>query len=129
MLEKLIRIGPWTILGFIILGFFLSSVILGYMGISTPVGESSYTGVIVDVEHNRGYIFRTTQVYMKTDATASAVETFCVKADSQPELFESVKKNYQDGEKVTVDYDRPIWVSPFKCQSGHSVINSVNPVN
>lgn len=120
---------PWVFLGLAIIFLTVPGVILSYMGISAPVGESSYTGEVVDIQHDKGYIFRTTQVYMKTDPTASAVETFCVQTNKKPELYQSIKQNYEEGNKIQVDYSRPLFVSPFQCQGGLSTVDSVSPVN
>lgn len=97
-------------------------ILAGYLGVGEPRGESTYTGYVVDVEHDRGYIFRTSQLMIKTDTESSIAETFCLNSEQD---VENAKTYLEDQEKIQVEYSRPLWVNPFQCQSGLSIVNNM----
>lgn len=84
-------------------------------------GESTYTGYVVDTEIDKGLIFRTSQVKMKTHPRSSAVEAFCLPTE---EFEEQAIQSLQDQEPVTVTYSRPLWVNPMQCDGGLSIVKS-----
>ncbi|WP_276273626.1 hypothetical protein [Haloarcula litorea] len=78
---------------------------------------------MVDTEIDKGFIFRTSQVHLKTHPRSSAVEEFCLVSDKQEQKAEQYLRNQQ---KVTVTYSRPLWVSPFTCDAQLSIVKSFN---
>lgn len=84
-------------------------------------GESTYTGYVVDTEIDRGIVFRTSQVYLKTHPRSSAVEAFCLNSD---DLEQKAQDYLNDEQKVTVTYSRPLWVNPMNCEGGLSIVQS-----
>lgn len=117
---------PWMILGGLFLAFVVISAVGGITGLGTPRGESVYTGYVVDVEDDKGLIFRTSQALVKTDQESSVAEQFCLDDESD---VEAAKEFLQNGEKVDIEYSRGVWVNPFDCQSELSVTNSIEPAN
>ena len=72
---------------------------------------------------DKGLIFRTSQVHLKTHPRSSAVEEFCLVNEQQEQKAEEYLRNQQ---KVTVTYSRPFWVNPFTCEGGLSIVKSFN---
>lgn len=119
-------VNPWMVLGFLVLGLIAISMITGYLGIGEPRGDSTYTGTVVDVEHNRGFIFRTSQVMVKTDQRSSVAEEFCLPTE---EKVQKAKEFLSSGDQITVQYNRPLYVNPFTCDSSLSVVRSMEVKN
>lgn len=98
---------------------------VGYMaGFDTVRHESDYSGHAVDLEVEKGLVFQTTQVHMKTNPRSSEHETFCVHPDNHGQL-DQIRTAVSNGHRMTVSYYRPLWVSPFDCEQGTSVITNV----
>jgi len=100
----------------------------GVMGSGTPRGESEYTGVVVDVVEDKGLAFRPSWVNMKTNSRSSDVQQYCL-ADEDSEMIDRFYSAMDSGQRVTVSYSRPFWVSPDQCKSGQSIIHDVQAVN
>jgi hypothetical protein len=91
------------------------------LGFGSMRGESTYTGYVVDAEIDKGLIFRTSTVHMKTHPRSSAVEEFCLPTG---EFEEEAEQALQDQEPVSVTYSRPLWVNPMTCDGGLSIVQS-----
>lgn len=100
--------------------------LLGFMGISSMRAESTYTGYVVDVEHDKGVLFRTSQIHLKTHPRSSAVEEFCIHPSNEKEQLEKARQYLQQGEKVDVTYHRPLYVSHWQCEAGLSLVDSLD---
>jgi len=94
------------------------------VGVDAPRGESTYTGVVVDVEVEKG-IPATTQAHLKTDPQASSSESFCVLPDNDEHL-ETLRTAARNGSRVTVTYERPLFVPFWTCERGLSYITEMN---
>lgn len=102
------------------------AVVVGSLGgVSAARGESAYTGQVVDLENERGLVFQTTQVHLKTDSQASSSEVFCVHPDSRDEHFDELREAASSGDRVTITYSRPYVVPIWQCQSGTSIVRDV----
>ena len=84
-------------------------------------GESTYTGYVVDTEIDKGIAFRTSQVHLKTHPRSSSVEEFCLTNET---LEQNAQQYLEEEQKITVTYSRPLWVNPFTCEGGLSVVKS-----
>lgn len=93
------------------------------MGFGSARGESTYTGYVVDTEIDKGLIFRTSQVHLKTHPRSSSGEEFCLTTEQHEQ---EAKEYLQNQQKVTVTYSRPLWVSPFSCEAQLSVLQNFN---
>lgn len=95
-----------------------------HAGVDTPRGESEYTGYVVDVEHNKGLVLKTTQVHMKTQPRSSSKETFCV-MDKKTDHLQALRNALTNQSRVTISYSRPVYVSRFNCNPGLSIVRNV----
>lgn len=92
-----------------------------------PIEDGTYTGQKIDYSHQRGFIFQTNDLTTKTNDRSSTVEDWCV-PDGKDELVRQVR-SIEDGESVTIDYHRPIWIWPDTCDGGLKVIDSIKVKN
>ncbi|WP_042666111.1 hypothetical protein [Haloferax sp. ATB1] len=97
-------------------------------GVGSARAPSDYGGYVVDVEEDRGMLLRTTQIKMKTHPRSSSVETFCV-VDGDDEKLATARSALRNESRVTVEYHRPLWVPPWECQPGTSLVDDVEVVN
>lgn len=103
----------------VLYGFYL------FLGVSHARGDSQYTGVVVDVEEDSGYIWKTTEVHIRTSEYSSETETFCVHPTNEDEQVPTFRQALKDGERVTVTYNRPLYVPRQECQAGLSIVQNV----
>lgn len=125
-----------TIDGILALGFLLTIVVLvgsalvlglaALIGFNSPIDSGSYTGQVIDYTNQRGLIFETNDLTTKTHERSSQREDWCV-SDNKPQLVEKVKK-IEMGQKVSIEYNRPLWVWIDHCENGLKVIQSIEVV-
>lgn len=108
---------------------FVGTVAASTLGVSSARGESQYTGVVVDVEEDKGLVFRTSQAHVRTDERASQTETFCVHPDSKEEQIPDLRSALNDQTRVTITYERPRVVPIWTCESGTSIITNIEVHN
>lgn len=101
------------------------AAVAGFAGFAEQRGESTYSGVVVDFENERGFVFKTTQAHLKTNPESSSGETFCVHPENRDRQVEVLREAARDGSVVTVTYSRPYFVPPWECESGISIIRDV----
>lgn len=121
-----------TALGIAILAVVLLVVgagIYGSMGLGQQRAESQYTGHVVDVVEDKGYILTPTWVNMKTDPRSSDQQSYCIKPEDQDELLPKFYAAMESGDRYTVTYERPLWVSPNHCKDGDAIITGIEKVN
>ncbi len=115
----------WLAFAVLVFGFLALSFIFTSLGFGSARGQSTYTGYVVDAEIDKGLLFRTSTVHLKTHPRASAVEEFCLPTDE----FEKQASTYlQDQQRVKVTYSRPYWVHPMTCSGGLSLVRSFEEV-
>lgn len=98
-------------------------------GIGQMRAPSDYTGQVVDVEHNKGIIWRTSQLKMKTHRRSSAVETFCLHPKNHEEQLSVVREALRQGYRVQVEYSRPLIVPIWECKTGTSIVRDVEIIS
>lgn len=76
---------------------------------------------MVDTEIDKGLVFRTSQVHLKTHPRSSTVEEFCLPTT---DLEQQAQGYLTQEQKVTVTYSRPLWVNPMTCDGGLSLVKS-----
>ena len=103
----------------------IGAVLFFATGIGSVRGESTYSGEVVDLENQKGMIVQTSQVHMKTDATSSSSETFCVHPDNR-EQMDTLRQAASSGQQITVTYERPLYVSPMECEGGTSIVKNIS---
>lgn len=108
---------------------FIGLLIYGMMGISTSRAESQYTGHVVDVVEDKGIIFRPSWINMKTDPRSSDIQQFCIHPDDEDELLDDMYSAMESGDRYTITYSRPLWVSPHDCAGGQAIVHSIRPAN
>jgi len=103
-------------------------VALGFavVGLGTPIGESTYTGQIVNAQSDKGVFFKVDTVAARTGDDASVDEEFCVLDES---LLEESKPFVGTGERVEITYERPLWLSPTKCEGDSVIMTDVQIAN
>lgn len=101
----------------------------GVMGLASSRGESEYTGHVVDVVEDKGVVFRPTWANMKTSPRSSDIQQYCIHPDDEERLEEEFYAAMEGGERVTVTYSRPLWVSPSECPQDTSIIRDIRPAN
>lgn len=107
---------------------FIVLAIVGWVGLSlSPIQDGDYTGQVIDYSNQRGIIFKTNDLTTKTNDRSSETEDWCV-PDNDPELVNKVQ-NIENGDKVKINYHRPLWIWIDTCQNGLKVIDSIEVVN
>lgn len=96
------------------------------VGIGSSVDSSTYTGHVVDIERDSGFLFKTTEVHLKTSAESASSEEFCVLDNKEGTQLPTLTESLKNGTDVNVSYSRPIYVSRWSCESGLSIIREVN---
>lgn len=79
----------------------------------------------MDAELDKGMLFRTSTVHLKTHPRSSVVEEFCLPTD---ELERKASTYLQEQQRVEVTYSRPYWVNPKTCNGGISLVQSFEEV-
>lgn len=97
----------------------------GGLGFAEPRGESTYTGVVVDFENERGIPFETTQAHLKTNPESSNKETFCVHPENRDRQVEVLRDAARSGDVVSVTYSRPLFVPVWDCEADTSIIRDI----
>ena len=106
---------------------FLAAIVLAIAQLAVPIQTGTYTGQVIDYSHQRGIIFKTNDLTTKTHERSSAREDWCV-PDDQPELVEKVRA-IDEGDRIELEYSRPLWIWPDTCQGGLKVIDEIHVVN
>lgn len=101
------------------------AVVLGTLGLGTPRAPSEYSGQVVDVENDKGFVFQTSQVHLKTGPQSSSAETFCVHPDNKDEQMPVLRGALSNGSRVTVEYERPYFVGRWECENDTSIVTDV----
>lgn len=124
-----------TIIGIVVVGVMAALIVmvvgllvvtlLPYAGIDATRGESTYTGEAVDSENERGLIFQTTQIHLKTDDRSSEAETFCVHPDNRDEQVDVLREAARGDDRVTITHSRPYFVPIWECEAGTSIVRDV----
>lgn len=123
MARKLITAG--VVLGLLIV---VAAVSVFAAGLSTsPIQSGDYTGQVIDYSHQRGIIFQTNDLTTKTNDRSSETDDWCV-PDNQDKLEKKIQ-NIENGEKIKINYHRPLWIWPDTCEGGLKVIDSIETVN
>jgi len=97
-------------------------------GFGTPIGDSTYTGVVVDVQHEEGLVWQTSQVVAKSNAEASDQQTFCMMNPVDSGLLEKSRNTLNDGERVKIQYHRPLWIPLWECPNGALIMDDIEPI-
>jgi len=97
-------------------------------GFGTPIGDSTYTGVVVDVQHEEGLVWQTSQVVAKSNAEASDQQAFCMVNPSDSGLLEKSRNTLNDGERVKIQYHRPLWIPLWECPNGALIMDDIEPI-
>jgi len=106
----------------------LSLLVFGLAGLGSARADSEYTGNVVDVVEDKGMLIRPSWVNMKTDARSSDIQQYCLREDDE-QLKQQFYTSMKSGDRVTVSYSRPLWVSPLECDSGHAIVHDIEAVN
>ena len=101
----------------------------GCLGMATPRSESTYTGYVVDVEYEKGLLFKNTQIHLKTHPRSSAVENFCVIIPEDEQFVQTARDALIDQQRVAVTYERPFYVNPGQCAGGSSLVKDIEVLN
>lgn len=100
----------------------------GFLGAGVPRSESTYTGYVVDVEYEKGILFKNTKLLMKTHPRSSAVEQFCVKIPQDKQIYEKGRQALINQERVTIEYERNFWENPEHCMADASIVQDITVV-
>jgi hypothetical protein len=103
---------------------FIGPIAFSVSGIGSVRGQSTYTGVIVDTEIDKGIFFRPSTAHLKTHVRASLHESFCLPTG---ELEQKAMQYQKQGQKVRITYSRPLWVSPTECERSLSLVREMKP--
>lgn len=109
----------------------VAAAVLTYaiIGIGSARAQSEYTGHVVDVVEDKGLIFRPSWVNMKTDPRSSDIQRFCIHPRDEERLLPKFYDAMESGDRHTITYSRPVWVSPQDCPSNAAIISDISPVN
>ncbi len=120
---KNIIIGVAIIIG---IGLVIVAFICGLIALTTlgSPNKGQHSGYITAVEYDRGLIFRGDKytVYFKTNVESSQEDQYCVTDKS---LIETLKTKQESGERVTLNYERGWYVSPWECATSTSIVTSI----
>lgn len=94
----------------------------GCMGLGTPRGESTYTGYVVDNEHEKGIIFRNSKIKLKTDPKSGTSEEFYIRTPEDQEMYDEAARALQEQKRVTVSYERSFFENPTDAFGEASVV-------
>lgn len=97
-------------------------------GFGSSRAESQYTGQVVDIENEKGVVLQTTQANLKTNPRSSEHETFCIHPDNREQL-QPLRESLRNGQRVTITYDRPLYVPVWTCKGGTSIITDIEVSN
>jgi hypothetical protein len=98
--------------------FTIILLILAVLGFGIPVAESNYSGDVADIQDNRGIIWETSSVEIKTDSEATEPVTFCIAPGDTSEFIPMLRYAQEENLRVTVTYDRGYFEPPWKCGKG-----------
>lgn len=124
-------IRDWTtiIVVLAIITVVLWAALMAVLGLSTVRGQSDYTGYVVDMEYEKGIVFKTTQVKMKTHPRSSEHETFCVKVPDNGHQVDALREALAEQRRIRVEYSRPLYVPVWECDTGLSIVRDIEAVN
>lgn len=90
-------------------------VVLG--SIHQPIQAGQYTGQVIEVEYETGFVAQTSTVYLKTDPTSSKFESLCIlNAPSNPQT-DVLREYSQNQTRITAHYKTPLWVPVWDCST------------
>lgn len=89
-------------------------------GCGTTTTDGSHVGIVTAVENN-GLIWKTTDVYVKSDATASSEDVYCA---TDRDVVAVLRKANIEGKKVELKYHSELVVAPWRC-TGNDIIDDV----
>lgn len=101
----------------------------GLLGIGSQRGESQYTGYVVDVVDDKGIVFKPSWVNVKTHPRSSSHEQFCILTEDKDDFLPVLRDALHEGHRVSITYERPLWVDPKECDQTHSIVTGVTVVN
>lgn len=115
----------------IFITIFITAVIVGGLlaGLAPPTEESTYTGYVVDAEVDRGFIFRTTTIHMKTHPRSSVLERFCVLESNENSQLDQLRQSLYDQTRLRITYTRPAYVGIWDCNAHTTIIENIEIAN
>jgi hypothetical protein len=102
------------------IGFLLFIAIM-LTGCITTTRDGTHTGQVTAIEEN-GLIWPTYDAYVKTDATSSQEDVYCVE---NKELIPILRNLSESRTKITVHYHSELFVAPWRC-TGSDIIDSIS---
>ena len=107
-----------TMYKILVVAMILVSILLS--GCITTTTNGRHSGQITAIEKN-GLIWKTWDVYVKTDISSSQEDRYCVEDET---LIPKLDKLSKDRQKVTVLYKAELIVAPWRCE-GSEIITGV----
>jgi hypothetical protein len=92
-------------------------------GCGTTLTNGSHVGIVTAVEKS-GVIWKTWDVYVKTDATSSQEDTYCVEDD---DVISTIRAANLTRKKVELIYHDEFFIAPWRCGSS-PIIDSIKAV-
>lgn len=98
-------------------------------GFRQPVQHGVYTGEIVDVQEQRGLIFKTNEIDTKTNERSSDPVSWCIE-ESRPELLEKAQRLTDSKAQVRIEYHDEffVWIKNRCSPSTRGIVNSIEIV-
>lgn len=122
------RLSVWLVVALVLIALIVGSVYL-VKGFGEKRGQSEYTGHVVDVVEDKGVIFSPTWVNMKTNPRSSDIQSYCILPSDEEELLPKFYTAMEDGDRYTVEYQRPLYVNPHQCRNSDAIITDIRAVN
>lgn len=116
-------------LGVAFVAFLLIGLFAAFIGFGTPIGDSTYTGIVVDVQHEEGLVWKTSQVVAKTNPQASDEQVFCMMDPTESGLLDKSLDELGQGDRVQISYHRPLWIPLWECPRGALIMDDIAPIN
>lgn len=82
-------------------------------------GDGQHSGVITAVESS-GTIWQTERLYLKTDATSSQEDAYCIKSNS---LYEKAKE--LQGKRVIIYHASEGFAFPWECGAESAIVRNI----
>lgn len=117
----------WFITGVLAFCLIVGLVTVGFAtpGVGTPRSDSTYTGHVVDVQYESGFLLKNTYIHMKTHPQASESEVFCVAVPDDESYVEEGRQALRNDQRVTVEYKRGIIEDPRDCKADNSLVTDI----
>lgn len=94
-------------------------------GFRVPVENGVYTGEIVDVQTQRGWIFETDSMVTKTNERSSDTREWCV-LEIRPELLEKAQRFAERDVQVRVEYHQDWFVWIDRCGYNKPIVDEIS---